>query len=427
MTKKIFMVVGSLFLFAMLFAFSATEAKAALKGDGSKGNPYQIGSADELMEFADMVNSYSDGPICPYNAILTANIMVNDMMVSGIDENGDPVFKKRSDGSDISADSLTVWEPIGNATLNSDGTISGVQYGGVFYGDYYSIRGLYLDDPNRDFVGLFGYANVAAIDAIMMHDCYFRGNCFVGCVAGYSYGSTFFRTNISPSHSSYITGNRYVGGICGTAVDQILSKGKLMNGFLSPLFWGCSNGGIVTGIDYVGGMCGKMLYGCISECNTDPIYRLDGTYENIFDGSRLPEYSGERSTAVDGSLFDIATENAANSVSGSMKKSAIKSIKKKVSKGLSDSDKENMASASSDDGAQVEASEISSQLQAIDKTAYSENTDNGKTANDEKASESGTAIDDSASQNNSIPIIIAICVVAVAAAAGGIIYKKSKP
>ena len=89
-------------------------------GGGTENSPYQIGTAAELYWFAALVNGELGGETqnASANAVLTA---------------------------DINCSSIT-WTPIGFR----------YPYEGTFDGQGYTISGLYFNDRNVDFVGLFG-------------------------------------------------------------------------------------------------------------------------------------------------------------------------------------------------------------------------------------------------------------------------------
>ena len=108
------------------------EGRALEKDDAGV---YQIGSADELREFAERVND--DGETTA-SAVLTANIDLN------------PDMKIDEDGTVTNGDKLAQWTPIGNSSQ---------QYSGTFDGNGHTISGLYIDISDNDYQGLFGYVS----------------------------------------------------------------------------------------------------------------------------------------------------------------------------------------------------------------------------------------------------------------------------
>ena len=145
---------------------------------------YRITNADELLWFANYVNSGNPGA----SARLMNDIVLNENLL-------DKVSKGETQD-------LITWIPIGTPEN---------PYNGYFRTDSCSISGLYVNNPEQDYVGLFGYYKSSA-QHISIKDSYFAGHDYVGGIIGYN-GSTndlesaYFRGTIS--------GNDYVGGITG--------------------------------------------------------------------------------------------------------------------------------------------------------------------------------------------------------------------
>ena len=103
---------------------------------------------------------------------------------------------------DLGGDADTPWTPIGAENK---------PFSGTFNGNCHTISGLYVDDSSKDYAGLFGYTNGAAISAL--------------CVEG------------------EVTGDYYVGGIAGNINNTTISN--------------CCNKCSVSGTNYVGGIAGS--------------------------------------------------------------------------------------------------------------------------------------------------------------------------
>ena len=190
-------------------------------GDGKCTNcgAYMISNADELKTFAAAVN----GGETSANAVLTADIKVNEDVL-------------KADGTladDVSG--FTSWTPIGYYNGDSDCRL----YTGTFDGEGHTISGLYFNDTNIDYVGLFGYVGKGgSVLNVGVVDSYFSGKNGVGGVCGYNEG-----TITSCYNEGTVSGSGdCVGGVCG------YNEGTITN---------CYNTAAVSGSgDCVGGVCG---------------------------------------------------------------------------------------------------------------------------------------------------------------------------
>ncbi|PWJ44594.1 InlB B-repeat-containing protein [Sediminitomix flava] len=146
--------------------------------------------------------------------------------------------------SDIDASETTSWnngkgfKPIGQNQNNFTGSFNGFGY---------TISGLYINRPNEDYIGLFGYSTNARIENLTFTDFNYTGRDYVGGIAGYISNtdlSTLFAkgtingddnlgglvgrstsyTSIENVHSNVsITGDSDLGGIVGSFYDSRLS------------------------------------------------------------------------------------------------------------------------------------------------------------------------------------------------------------
>ena len=207
-----------------------------LEGDGTKDNPYKISSAEELREFAKLVN---DDETTAY-AVLTDDIDLNNQP----------------------------WTPIGSDSR---------PYRGTFDGANYTISGLYIDS-NADYQGLFGYVsgsgkvqNLSVSGSGTVENCYNTGTVtgtddYAGGFVGYNSGTVencYNTGNISGGISGGVVGDnrgtvencyntssvsgRYVGGVVGHSSGGISASASVTN---------CYNTGEVSGGEDVGGVVG---------------------------------------------------------------------------------------------------------------------------------------------------------------------------
>ena len=180
------------------------------------GDVYQISNKEELYAFALLVNNGETSP----NAVLTADITVNTGVLK---ENG-------TLPDDVPG--FETWTPIGNGPT---------PYTGTFDGQGHTISGLYLNDSNHSYVGLFG-KNIGTIKNVGVVDSYFMGHYYVGGVCGYNYGTITGCYNTGTVSRS----NNYVGGVCG------INEAWYENASITN----CYNTGTVSGSSNVGGVCG---------------------------------------------------------------------------------------------------------------------------------------------------------------------------
>lgn len=196
---------------------------------------YNIRTKDELKWFANWVNgtyTYENATeVKPHpnaNAKLLNDIILNTGVLA-------------TDGN-LNKGTFEQWTPIGDNNNNNF-----AHFTGTFNGNGKTIYGLYVDDKNKDFVGLFGYVQSGGIiQNVNIADSYVSGNMYVGLLCGtngedlITEGGTISNCNVSGT----VKGARIsIGGVCGNNVGTITD---------------CSNTGNVTGNDwYVGGVCGN--------------------------------------------------------------------------------------------------------------------------------------------------------------------------
>jgi len=196
-----------------------TVDKYDVNGDGEKDIVYEINNAGQLYWFVSYVNGGNNET----HAVLTSDIIVNDKIY----ENGVLV-------SDT--DNLKKWTPIGNKTT---------QYKGVFDGQNHFVKGLYFNDSQAEYVGLFGYINQGSILNVGMIETYFCGYMEVAGICGYNNKGKIVNCYNKGDISSSGT---YASGICG-----INYYGTISN---------CYNEGDVNGGE-AAGICAQNSYGII--------------------------------------------------------------------------------------------------------------------------------------------------------------------
>ena len=194
------------------------------------GDYYEIRNQGQLRWFADQVNNNGKTDI---NARLMNDITINSKV---LDDKGELI----SDTGNLKS-----WTPIGK---------NGYSFKGEFDGNSHTIRGLYFNDTNTGYVGLFGFVGKGGtVKNVTLADSYVSGSWYVGGICGQNYGGTVEGCR----NTGRVYGTRqYVGGVCG------YNEGNLQKS---------CNTGIVYGYQNVGGVCGYNK-GTLQECyNTDTV------------------------------------------------------------------------------------------------------------------------------------------------------------
>ena len=232
MKKSLFLILTLLVLLAVgsVAAYAAITPTQPQQGDGTENNPYQITSAAEFYWFANEVN----GGQTDIHAKLMNDITVNENVLSA---DGDLI-------SDVSG--LEIWTPIGSYGDRGDKA-----YTGTFDGDGHTISGLYINDSDADYVGLFGYVSeFGKIRNVGVKDSYISGNSAVGGVCGYNHSGIIENCY----NTGDVSGSSNAGGVCGYNNGGIIEKN-------------CYNTGDVSGDENVGGVCGYNFFaGFITSC-----------------------------------------------------------------------------------------------------------------------------------------------------------------
>ena len=246
-----------------------TTDKYDIDEDGSKDEVYEISNAGQLYWFAGLVNGTLDGveQNTLANAILTANITVNENLLDSLQYDAEGNV---SNGSDF-----ITWIPIADCMGDNI-----TQYSGTFDGNNKTVSGLYFNG-NSTRIGLFGSSEADGnIKNVGVVDSYFKGNEFVGGVCGRNDGTI---TNCyNAGNLTAIESSAAIGGICGynggtvtncyntgtvTATGSIASVGGVCGCSIAPIS-NCYNIGTVTatssGAD-ISGICGYN-YGPVKNC-----------------------------------------------------------------------------------------------------------------------------------------------------------------
>ncbi|MCQ2064095.1 MAG: InlB B-repeat-containing protein [Fibrobacter sp.] len=299
-----------------------------------KDNVIQISSTDDLKNFAKLVNEYH---ITDVDAELTTNLTVNSNLLGENNANVDAETGEYKGNAPAN-----VWTPIGT---------SSAKYTGTFDGKGHTIRGLYFNNENTRYVGLFGYiyGSNAIVQNVGVVDSYFKGYQYVGGVVGYSAGTitnsynmgsvngdivgglvgyntgvvmNCFNTGLVRVHSSVAGG--VVGRSSGT-ISNVYSVGSV-NGDNLPAGHAVSGGrkiGSVLGIND-GGTISSAYYNEDAAC-INCVSTIEGTIGKIAaefaDGTVAQDLHDYYENGVDGSVWgqDLTKENSLPDFSGEIK------------------------------------------------------------------------------------------------------------
>ena len=203
--KNILSICSAIMLLLFLVAALPAQVYAQFAGGaGTSEDPYRIETAVHLNNVRDHLDAYF--------------VLENDIDL-------DEAPYNEGEG----------WEPIGT---EAD------RFTGNFDGQGYVIENLFIDRPNTDYVGLFGYVEWGEVENVGLENVNVTGEVQVGGLVGRNlYG------NVSNSYATGdVTGNEHVGGLVGLHIAfNILHQ--VSNSYAAV---------DVTGEDVVGGLVGTI-------------------------------------------------------------------------------------------------------------------------------------------------------------------------
>ena len=282
-------------LTALLGIFGAGQTWAQTKpssGDGTKGDPYQISTADELRWFAGLVNgTLTDGTAqnTAAWAVLTTNINLGG----------------------------AAWTPIGNYSANISN-----KYTGTLDGAAHTISNLKVDNSSAYYQGFVGYLGSGGViqNLTLGENCSVSGDGnYVGGICGYNYGGTITGCTNHGTVNNTGTGDKYTGGICaynrsGSTVTGCTNTGTVSGSSKNVGgVCGCTSGsgtvtnsthtGTVSGTGtYVGGICAYNNRSTVDNC-----YWLEGTCDKGIGGSASSgTTNAEKKTATEFASGEVA-------------------------------------------------------------------------------------------------------------------------
>lgn len=251
--------------------------------DTSEPTPIEISSVAQLNQLSVNVRAKnSDGYQGKYIELK------NDLDFSEV-----ALFDTDGDGEPDS----NFW-PIGYSDENNNNP-----FRGIFNGGGHTIKGITVNRPGADWIGLFGLIEGATIKNLRIEGCTFVGNTCVGAVVGQSNtriegsepndaakgvdpSDDLSKNNIEPSEC-YIS-DCYVAD--GVSVKATANEGGIAGGIFGYAYWttasNCVSAALVEGTGNVGGVGGEMgwdgaLYVSLNDC-----YYIGGKEELKVYGSK---------------------------------------------------------------------------------------------------------------------------------------------
>jgi hypothetical protein len=221
-------------LFIMNYILIAQVAVAPALGDGTEENPYQIATLENLYWIA------ADNDVVPepdYTSRMSSHYIQTDNIDATETQNWH---------------SGTGWSWIGTSLSNS--------FSGSYNGQNHTIDAIFINRGYAYYIGLFGHIDGAMIENLGVTNVNITGNRWVGGLVG-------FAINQSTITNCYCTGQvsgveEIVGGLVG-----LLKQSTVIN---------CYSMGIVSGEWGVGGLVGRLLGSTL--INSYSLMNVEGQY-----------------------------------------------------------------------------------------------------------------------------------------------------
>ena len=255
-------------------------------GDGSSElTPIVISSIADLNQLSFNVNVRA----AEFNGYQGKYIeLKSDLDFSGVE-------KFDTDGDGVTD---TNFQPIGYSDENNNSP-----FRGIFNGGGHTIKGITVNRPDVDYIGLFGLIEGATIKNLRIEGCTFVGNTCVGAVVGQSNtriegsepndaakgvdpSDDLSKNNVGPSEC-YISDCYVADDVC---VKATANEGGIAGGIFGYAYWttasNCVSAALVEGTGNVGGVGGEMgwdgaLYVSLNDC-----YYIGGKEELKVYGSK---------------------------------------------------------------------------------------------------------------------------------------------
>ncbi|MDP8211293.1 MAG: GLUG motif-containing protein [Candidatus Stygibacter australis] len=167
--------------------------------------------------------------------------------------------------SDIDASETVSWNegagfsPIGWWISSMDNE----PFRGSYNGYFLKITGLFINRPEQDGCGLFGYAQSGRLERLRLIDADVTGDDYIGCLAGYLNNETV----VDCSAEGQVVGDWSAAMLAGHCKHSYISD--------------CYGKGVVTGGEYSGGLLGNVCFdseinSCYADADVTAEFRVGG-------------------------------------------------------------------------------------------------------------------------------------------------------
>jgi len=274
------------FLVALCFCVFTNKAMGQFSGgDGSESDPYIITTPEELAELATLVNE--------------GNADYNDK------------HYKLDNDIDLSGYSTGAgWIPIGwlievyTCGLDGESEIDYSQpFSGVFDGNGNTIKNLFINNTEREYVGLFGYIEQGTVKNVGITDVNITSRKSFAVVGGLVGGLENFRSSVSNCYSTgSISASGYETSYVGGLVGIVRFNSSVWNCYSTVLI---STSGFT--FSHAGGLVGKD-YRCstVSNCYSTGSVNVSGS-EFLYVGGLVGENSDGSTVSNCYSIASVST------------------------------------------------------------------------------------------------------------------------
>lgn len=338
---KVFNMKKFLFLFVCMLWQLGAWAQFSGSGNGTAEDPYRIYTDIHLAQMANFLNQ--QGVVFE----LMKDIDLTDYIAENSPAEG--------------------WMPIG---------VESTPFKGVLKGNGHTLSGLYINRPNTNHVGLFGYGNGITVDGLNIEATTITGRQYVAPLCGTLYGScSIANCNVSVQqataycdlggivgfmHEGRTINNCHVsgkfetldlasfewgtiGGIGGSIYETTITNssfrgdvkgerkaaGGIVGSANHTSFVSCSSYGTVSGVTYVGGLCGSSFNYCDF---TNSAAKMNITATDDYSGGVVGYIGGVGLNSMNGCSFfgDINGKNRVGGLIGGNVNEASSSRSKSV-------------------------------------------------------------------------------------------------